>query len=161
VRWRAARLAAVDPVAVEQQIAFQMAGAEGASSRLLDFCKLSAPLLGLSGTLLGLRVAFSQASHGQAAVQAGIATALGTTLAGIAVAIGTCAVLKLALEPGLAELERSLWEAEQHLREGATMLRGCSLEEANGKESVKPQKEKAYAPSYAPALPDRPGVAPY
>lgn len=122
MRWRLPRLVTVEPAAVDQQIALLVAEAEGCGSRLLDFAKVTSPLLGLAGTLLGLQHAFSLAGHGKAAVEAGIATALGATLAGICVAIAAFATLRFIADPALTAIERRLWEAEMHLRDGAARL---------------------------------------
>jgi biopolymer transport protein ExbB/TolQ len=123
LRWRVDHLDEVEMATVESQLAHLAETAEGASFRVLDFAKVTAPLLGLAGTLIGLQQAFSHISEGQAAVQAGMATALGATLAGIGVAIAAFATLRFVVDPALAQIERHLWEAEMHCREGTATLR--------------------------------------
>jgi biopolymer transport protein ExbB/TolQ len=109
MRWRATHT--VSPPAVEQKIALLLTEAEGSNSQVLDFVKVSSPLLGLGGTLLGLQTAFGQATPGQAAVQEGLAMALNTTLAGITVAFFALAALRFLVARGLEHLETALWEA--------------------------------------------------
>ena len=165
LRWRVDHLDEVELATVESQLAHLAETAEGASFRVLDFTKVTAPLLGLAGTLIGLRLAFSHASQGLAAVQAGMATALGATLAGIGVAIAALATLRFVVDPALAQLERHLWEAEMHCREGAAtrrrrntvpMVRGTHNGVAVDTHTT---KEDAHGSS-SPAPPHATGVTP-
>jgi len=125
LRWRVQHCPA--PATVEAKIASLVAGAEGNSTRLLDVAKVTSPLLGLAGTLLGLQQAFSQANISKAAVEAGLATALYVTYAGLLIAIAAFCTLRFLVDPVLERLEAELWEAEfalaeaMHMREqGAT-----------------------------------------
>jgi biopolymer transport protein ExbB/TolQ len=125
LKWRAQHGPA--PAIVEAKIASFVAAAEGNSTRLLDVAKVTSPLLGLAGTLLGLQHAFSQAHLGKAAVEAGLATALYVTYAGLLIAIAAFCALRFLVDPVLERLEAELWEAEfavaeaLHVREqGAT-----------------------------------------
>ena len=115
LRWRAQHCPA--PAAVEAKIASLVAVAEGNSTRLLDVAKVTSPLLGLAGTLLGLQQAFSQAHLGKAAVEAGLATALYVTYAGLLIAIAAFCTLRFLVDPVLERLEAELWEAEFALAE--------------------------------------------
>jgi len=99
-----------ESTALGAKIGLLLAEAEGNSSRLLDFAKVTSPLLGLAGTLLGLQQAFSQAGLGKAAVEAGIATALNTTYAGILIAIAAFFVLRFLVDTTLERVEAELWE---------------------------------------------------
>ena len=115
LRWRAQHSPA--PTTVEAKIASLVADAEGNSTRLLDVAKVTSPLLGLAGTLLGLQQAFSQAHLGKAAVEAGLATALYVTYAGLLIAIAAFCTLRFLVDPVLERLEAELWEAEFALAE--------------------------------------------
>jgi biopolymer transport protein ExbB/TolQ len=164
--WRVDHLDEVELATVESQLAHLAETAEGASFRVLDFTKVTAPLLGLAGTLIGLRQAFSHASHGQAAVEASLATALGATLAGIGVAIAAFAILRFVVDPALAQLERRLWEAEMHCREGAaeTLRRRNAVSMGRGTHNgaavdTHTTKEDAHGSS-SPAPPHATGVTP-
>jgi biopolymer transport protein ExbB/TolQ len=165
LRWRVDHLDEVELATVESQLAYLAETAEGASFRVLDFTKVTAPLLGLAGTLIGLRQAFSHASRGQAAVEAGMATALGATLAGIGVAIAAFAILRFVVDPALAQIERRLWEAEMHFREGAaTLRRHNAVSMGRGTHNgaavdTHTTKEDAHGSS-SPAPPHATGVAP-
>jgi len=125
LRWRMQHSPA--PAMVEAKIAALVAAAEGNSTRLLDVARVTSPLLGLAGTLIGLQHAFSQADLGKAAVEAGLATALYVTYAGLLIAIAAFCTLRFLVDPVLERLEAELWEAEfalaeaMHVREqGAT-----------------------------------------
>lgn len=115
LRWRTRHWTA--PAAVDAKIASLVAAAEGNSTRLLDVAKVTSPLLGLAGTLLGLQHAFSQANLGKAAVEAGLATALYVTYAGLLIAIAAFCTLRFLVDPVLELLEADLWEAEFALAE--------------------------------------------
>jgi biopolymer transport protein ExbB/TolQ len=115
LRWRTRHWTA--PAAVDAKIASLVVTAEGNSPRLLDVAKVISPLLGLAGTLLGLQHAFSQAHLGKAAVEAGLATALYVTYAGLLIAIAAFCTLRFLVDPVLERLEAELWEAEFALAE--------------------------------------------
>lgn len=115
LRWRTRHWTA--PVAVDAKIASLVAAAEGNSTRLLDVARVTSPLLGLAGTLLGLQHAFSQAHLGKAAVEAGLATALYVTYAGLLIAIAAFGTLRFLVDPVLERLEAELWDAEFALAE--------------------------------------------
>jgi biopolymer transport protein ExbB/TolQ len=115
LRWRVQHCPA--PATVDAKIASLVADAEGNSTRLLDVAKVTSPLLGLAGTLLGLQQAFSQAHVGKAAVEAGLATALYVTYAGLLIAIAAFCTLRFLVDPVLERLEAALWEAEFALAE--------------------------------------------
>ncbi len=98
------------PAMAEQRISLIIAKEEGWISRVLDFCRVTSPLLGLAGTLIGLQFAFSNAGQGKAAIESGLATALDTTYAGIIIAIFSFFVMKLVLQPYLEGLSAQLLE---------------------------------------------------
>jgi biopolymer transport protein ExbB/TolQ len=119
LRWRTRHWPA--PAAVDAKIASLVAAAEGNSTRLLDVARVTSPLLGLAGTLIGLQHAFSQAHLGKAAVEAGLATALYVTYAGLLIAIAAFCTLRFLVDPVLERLEAELWEAEFALAEAMHM----------------------------------------
>lgn len=152
VAWRTTHLAT--STAVEQKIALLIAQAEGCSGRLLDFAKVTSPLLGLAGTLMGLQHAFSQAHLGKAAVEAGLATALYTTYAGILIAIAAFSALRFLVEPILGRLEAELWEAESKLGEiYASAEERADGQIAAGQEPAAPLRGRA-----DPGIPHRPST---
>lgn len=130
LRWRVTHR--VEPEAVNTQIAWLVAEAEGNSGRLLDVVKVTSPLLGLAGTLLGLQQAFSQAHLGKAAVESGISVALNTTFAGIFLAIAAFCTLRFMMDPALERLEAELWEAEVTLNEAMHVRRESAVRQAAG-----------------------------
>ena len=120
------------PATVEAKIASLVAAAEGNSTRLLDVAKVTSHLLGLAGTLLGLQQAFSQAHLGKAAVEAGLATALYVTYAGLLIAIAAFCTLRFLVDPVLERLEAELWEAEFALAEAMHVREQGATREAHG-----------------------------
>ena len=130
LRWRLQHCPA--SATVEAKIASLVAAAEGNSPRLLDVAKVTSPLLGLAGTLLGLQQAFSQAHAGKAAVEAGLATALYVTYAGLLIAIAAFCTLRFLVDPVLERLEAELWEAEFALAEAMQVREQEPAREAHG-----------------------------
>jgi hypothetical protein len=124
-------------------IARSIAQAEGHSGRLLDFAKVTSPLL-------GLQQAFSQATLGSAAVERGIATALHTTYAGILIAIAAFFTLRFLLDPALERLEAELWDAEGQLSEYARLREQqiARIEQRPGHVSCCPSAD--HRPSWQP-----------
>lgn len=111
------------PVVVEEHLSLIVAKEEGWSSRVLDFCRVTSPLLGLAGTLIGLQHAFANAGQGKAAIESGLATALGTTYAGIILAILSFLIMKFLLQPYLDGLSAQLLQEFHRQKERLRRLK--------------------------------------